>query len=95
MSVAFDPWGRRLAYGRIDATLAWLRNPLTIKLGDLNCDGNIDFGDINPFVLALSDPDEYERQYPDCDILNADCNGDGRVDFGDINPFVELLSSHQ
>jgi hypothetical protein len=60
--------------------------------GDLNCDGSVNFADINPFVLAIGDPDEYRRQYPDCDLLNGDCNGDGLVDFGDINPFVDLLS---
>jgi hypothetical protein len=60
--------------------------------GDMNCDNAVDFGDINPFVLALSDPDEYRRQYPDCDIANGDINRDGKIDFGDITPFVALLS---
>jgi hypothetical protein len=61
--------------------------------GDLNCDGTVSFGDINPFVLTLTNPTAYAQQYPDCDIRGADINGDGVVDFGDINPFVELLSS--
>lgn len=60
--------------------------------GDLNCDGTADFGDINPFVLALSNPAAYAATFPDCEILNADINGDGMVDFGDINPFVALLT---
>jgi hypothetical protein len=60
--------------------------------GDLNCDGAIDFGDINPFVLTLTNPAAYEAAFPNCDILNADINGDGSVNFGDINPFVALLS---
>ena len=60
--------------------------------GDMNCDRQIDFGDINAFVLALSNPPGYVQQYPDCDLMNADINGDGRVDFGDINSFVALLS---
>ncbi len=60
--------------------------------GDLNCDGLVNFGDINPFVLALSDPAAYAQQFPDCSIAVADINRDGRVDFGDINPLVELLS---
>lgn len=60
--------------------------------GDLNCDGVVNFDDINPFVLALSDPGAYQQQYPNCNILNADCNGDGVVDFDDINPFVAILS---
>ena len=60
--------------------------------GDLNCDGVVNFDDINPFVLALSDPAGYQQQYPNCNILNGDVNGDGRVDFADINPFVALLT---
>ena len=62
------------------------------RLGDLNCDGSVDFGDINPFVLALSDPAAYAAQFPDCNIMNGDCNGNGRVEFGDITPFVALLT---
>ena len=60
-------------------------------VGDLNCDGVLDFGDINPFVMRLCDPPAYESAFPNCDILNGDVNGDGRVDFDDINPFVTLL----
>jgi hypothetical protein len=66
--------------------------PMPVILGDLNCDGIVDFDDINPFVLAISDPVAYAAAYPDCDILAGDCNGDGYVDFDDINPFVVLLS---
>jgi hypothetical protein len=58
--------------------------------GDLNCDGEVNFGDINPFVLALSNPAAYQNMYPGC-ILTGDINGDGLVNFGDINPFVALL----
>jgi DNA-binding beta-propeller fold protein YncE len=61
-------------------------------LGDLNCDGVVNFDDINPFVVALSDPAAYQAAYPSCNIMNGDCNGDGFVDFDDINPFVALLS---
>ncbi len=59
--------------------------------GDINCDGVIDFMDIDAFVLALSDPAGYAAAYPDCNWLSADCNGDGTVDFADINAFVALL----
>ncbi len=65
-------------------------------LGDVNCDGVVDFGDINPFVLALlAQPpafSAYYEVYPNCPRHLGDINGDGRVDFGDINPFVELLT---
>ena len=56
-------------------------------VGDLNCDGSVDFGDINPFVsVMLGDPP--------CNFYNADINGDGAVNFGDINPFVALLTGN-
>ncbi len=61
--------------------------------GDLNCDSHVDFGDINPFVLALSNPAGYAVQFPKCDIMLGDINADGRVDFGDINPFVRLMTN--
>jgi hypothetical protein len=61
--------------------------------GDLNCDGSRNFGDINPFVLALSAGESsYYAAWPDCQWYNADINADGIVGFGDINPFVALLS---
>jgi len=59
--------------------------------GDLNCDCNIDGWDIQPFVLALTDPAGYAQQYPNCDRMLADCNGDGGVDGFDIQAFVDLL----
>ena len=61
-------------------------------LGDTNCDHNVDFGDINPFILALIDPAGYTSAYPSCPLANADINGDGSVDFADINPFIALLT---
>jgi hypothetical protein len=61
--------------------------------GDLNCDGHINFGDINPFVLVLSDPAQWQATYPNCSPLNGDMNCDDRVNFGDINPFVSCLAN--
>ena len=65
---------------------------MTVHPGDLNCDGAVNFDDINPFVLALSDPAGYHSAYPNCNIMNGDINGDGLVNFDDINPFVALLT---
>ncbi len=62
------------------------------KRGDLNCDNEVGFGDINAFVLALSNPAAYETLYPSCPWANRDINRDQSFDFGDINPFVALLS---
>jgi len=44
----------------------------------------VDFYDINPFVLALTDPAGYALAYPTCDIMHGDCNGDLLVNFLDI-----------
>lgn len=60
-------------------------------LGDLNCDGAIDALDIEPFLLALFDPDAYESRYPDCEITLADLNRDHAVDAFDIEPFLAAL----
>jgi hypothetical protein len=60
--------------------------------GDMNCSGEVDFDDIDPFVVALISQSDYESQYPGCNFLNADVNGDDSVDFSDIDPFVELLT---
>lgn len=65
--------------------------PLILR-GDVNCDGAVDFRDINPFVLLLTNPDAWHATYPGCPMINGDINGDGVVDFRDINPFVLLLS---
>ncbi len=63
--------------------------------GDLNCDGAIDFGDINPFVLYLSNLASWQNAFQDCNPGNGDINCDGTYgqgSFGDINPFVSLMT---
>ena len=54
--------------------------------GDCDCNGRVDFGDINPFVAALSGGTP-------CSFDNCDANGDGLINFADINPFVAILSA--
>jgi hypothetical protein len=61
------------------------------KRGDMNCDGYVDFDDINPFVSALVGRAGYEAQLPNCSWLNGDIDLNGAVDFDDINPFVSCL----
>lgn len=67
--------------------------PATTAVGDLNCDGNVNNFDIDPFVLALTDAATYTATYPDCDINNADINQDGAVNNFDIDWFVNCLAS--
>ncbi len=61
-------------------------------VGDLNCDDAVDFSDINPFILALTNLPLYETTYPGCPFENRDINADGSFNFADINPFVALLT---
>ena len=76
------PEGRALMLG--DSTLP----------GDLNCDGLVNFADINPFVVYLSNFPAWQTTYPGCPAQNGDINQDGTYpSFGDINPFVTLLSA--
>lgn len=81
-----------LTGGPFELTGGFWRGTRASTLGDLNCDGVVNFDDINPFVLALSDPPAYQAQYPDCNIMNGDCNSDGVIDFADINAFIDILS---
>ncbi|MGE0480866.1 MAG: FG-GAP repeat domain-containing protein [Phycisphaerae bacterium] len=61
-------------------------------LGDLNCDGVVNNFDIDPFVLAISDPAAYAATFPGCDRRNADADGNGLINNFDIDPFVALLA---
>jgi len=70
-----------------------LITPSGCLIGDLNCDGSVNFGDINPFVLYLSNFVTWQAAHPACPPEVGDINGDGIYpSFGDINPFVVLLS---
>jgi glucose/arabinose dehydrogenase/plastocyanin len=69
--------------------------------GDTDCDGDIDFDDITPFVTSIGDDGTaWTAQYvaangelPPCDFLNADMDNDGDVDFDDISPFVNAIGT--
>jgi hypothetical protein len=58
---------------------------------DMDCDGFVDAMDIDPFVLALSNPSGYATAYPNCNWMNADCNADQAVNAFDIDPFVTCV----
>jgi hypothetical protein len=61
--------------------------------GDANCDGTVDFFDIDPFLMALFNPPLYAATYCSGDVCAADANDDGTVDFFDIDPFLNCLFS--
>ncbi len=60
--------------------------------GDLNCDGVLNGADIDPFFLALGDPQTYAFAFPACDRIYADLNNDGLVNGADIDPFFQCLA---
>jgi hypothetical protein len=56
--------------------------------GDVNCDGVVNFFDIDPFVTVLGG-----GTIPGCPPEAADVDGDGDVDFFDIDPFIGRLGT--
>lgn len=70
-----------------------LRLQVVSTTGDINCTGTIDLGDIEPFVLSLTDPDGYGLLYPDCPMSHSDLNLDGEINAKDIQAFADLLIS--
>ena len=61
--------------------------------GDMNCDGRVNYADLNLFVEALAGESAWNQNHPGCPWLNADCNHDDNVTFADIDPFVALLGT--
>ncbi|MBK9128172.1 MAG: hypothetical protein IPM13_10270 [Phycisphaerales bacterium] len=62
-------------------------------VGDLNCDGVVNYDDLDALQLALYGPAAYAQVYPDCQWLLGDVNGDGNVTFDDIDYWVALLGT--
>ncbi|MBK9126407.1 MAG: EndoU domain-containing protein [Phycisphaerales bacterium] len=60
-------------------------------VGDLNCDGEVTFDDLDAFMLALTDPSGYAQSHPDCRLLLGDVNGDGQLTFDDIDYWVAFV----
>jgi hypothetical protein len=60
--------------------------------GDANGDDVLNFDDISAFLLALTNPAQYAKQYPTVNpnvVLDFDCNG--QLDFDDISGFLNIL----
>jgi hypothetical protein len=60
-------------------------------LGDANCDGGVNFFDIDPFLLALFDLPAYHATYCGGQGCTVDMDGSGQIDFFDIDGFVGCL----
>ncbi len=96
-SVGAPPQMSEVSQATVDTSAALFSFTVgqSVCRGDLNCDGQINFGDINPFVMYLSNFANWQGSYQGCNPENGDINGDGtygQASFGDINPFVALMS---
>lgn len=60
-------------------------------VGDANCDGTVNYLDVDPFVRALAGINAYGATFPECFYGSADTNRDGQVNFGDIDGLIGLL----
>jgi hypothetical protein len=87
----YGPWGQSAG------TFAVVQGQ-PICRGDCDCNGVIDFDDINFFVAALTGEQAWIDLYttafghaPTCLFANCDVNASGGVDFDDINPFVARI----
>lgn len=66
---------------------------MVVRTGDMDCDGDVDFDDIDDLVLGLNDPAGYEDQLGVPPALKGDADGDGDLDFDDIDDFVAVLTN--
>lgn len=89
-TVCWDGAGQR-AYVPICSSLGGVAILEPTLRGDMNCDGAVDFDDIDPFLTALSGRAAFETLYPDCNWLSGDIDNDGGVNSNDVDPFVALL----
>ncbi len=63
----------------------------SILFGDANCDGFINFQDIEAFTLGLVDSFEYAQAYPLCTETVLDVNCDGAANGNDIPAFINAI----
>ncbi len=64
--------------------------------GDANCDGQVNFDDIDYFVAALIAESNWNALFsgsPPCSYFSNDCDDNGIVNFDDVDPFVAALTS--
>ncbi|MCK4342885.1 MAG: hypothetical protein KAY37_14320 [Phycisphaerae bacterium] len=69
-----------------------------ICLGDSNCDGVVNWRDIDYFVAAMNNniwlwEQMFDPPAPPCQFANNDVNGDCVVNWRDIDPFVALMNT--
>jgi hypothetical protein len=65
--------------------------------GDANCDGSINWRDIDYLVAGMNDNlSAWTALFPTgptCTFANVDASGDGQVNWRDIDPFIALMNT--
>ena len=83
-SVDANIWSMRVLDNKVDIMVS--------KRGDMDKDSKYTVDDINPFVMALTDPNAYLLAYGIDPNLIGDCDYSGKLDTDDISPFVALIT---
>jgi hypothetical protein len=82
-----------------ESAVMWLDDlrytAVSLLIGDMDFDADIDFDDIDDFVLGLNNPTLYASIFGAAPSFHGDTDGDGDLDFDDIQGFVALLQGGQ
>jgi hypothetical protein len=67
-------------------------------VGDCNCDGLVNWRDIDYLVAAMNDnfagwAAAFAPSQPSCSYANNDITGDGLVNWRDIDPFITVMNT--
>lgn len=71
--------------------VVWEGDVNATSVGDVDCDGDVDFDDIDDFVQGLQDPEAYRAIYGLPPDRKGDTDGDFDLDFDDIAGFVVAI----
>jgi len=61
--------------------------------GDMNSDGAVNFADVYPFALSITDPNAYKLAFPDGNPALADITEDDRIDSLDLIALLNLINN--
>jgi len=91
--IVFDKVLTALERQTVDNYILATYLPPAWTLGDMDGSGAVNNNDITPFVLALTNPEQYAIEYPLIDPDEVgDIDGDKSLTNNDITPFVALLT---
>jgi outer membrane protein assembly factor BamB len=79
-------------------TVSFEEIPAEVCCGDANCDGAVNWRDIDPFIAGMNDNQSAWRALfpapgPGCPFANLDANNDGHVNWRDIDPFIARMNT--